>query len=205
MKKVAWKEKRVVGRDGRSWGYDRLISSLPLPFLTTCMEPELPEDLRKAAGRLEHNAVYAVNLAVAREEISPYHWIYFPEREYILHRVSFPKNFSASMAPDGWSSIIAEVSASKYREAPSQNGLIKRVLADLRETQILKDTDVVKVKSVLNLNPAYVIYTHSHRSSVDSLHQFLRDNDIYPCGRFGEWEYLNMDHSILSGKKAAIG
>ncbi len=27
--------------------------------------------------------------------------------------------------------------------------------------------------------------------------------DIHPCGRFGDWQYYNMDHSILSGKRIA--
>jgi UDP-galactopyranose mutase len=31
----------------------------------------------------------------------------------------------------------------------------------------------------------------------------LKSNRIIPMGRFGEWEYHNMDKAILSGKKAA--
>lgn len=36
-----------------------------------------------------------------------------------------------------------------------------------------------------------------------AVHGFLEEKDIYPCGRFGMWEYYNMDHAILSGKAAA--
>jgi UDP-galactopyranose mutase len=32
------------------------------------------------------------------------------------------------------------------------------------------------------------------------LKNYLRTLDIESRGRFGEWEYFNMDHSILSGK-----
>ena len=118
-------------------------------------------------------------------------------------RGCFLKNFSSAMVPDGWNSITAEVSASRYRKIPTQGKLVDAVLSDLREADIIGDNDVTEVKSVLILNLAYVIYNHAHRSNVDALHRFLKKNEIFPCGRFGEWEYLNMDHSILSGKKAA--
>lgn len=166
------------------------------------MEPGLSPDLRESSGRLEHNTVIAVNIAVNKKELSPYHWVYFPEEKYLLHRVSFPKNFSRSMVPRGWSSITAEVATTKFRQVPPKKALIKRVISDLKDTKIISDIDRIEVKSVEVINPAYVIYNHTHRRNVDSIHQFLREHEIIPCGRFGEWEYLNMDHSILSGAKA---
>lgn len=202
--KIFWKENKVVATDGREWRYDLLVSSLPLPVLMGYMEPVLPPKIKELSGSLEHNTVYAINLTVKRDKISPHHWVYFPEEQYLLHRVSFPKNFSEAMAPIGWSSITVEVSASKYRQVPLKNELIKRVIVDLKDIEILDHNDVIEVKSVLTLNPAYVIYNHNHRSNVDSLHQFLKENKIIPCGRFGEWEYLNMDHAILSGRDSVV-
>jgi UDP-galactopyranose mutase len=202
VEKIFWEEKCVLTADGGKMHYKKLISSLPLPVIMKQLEPVVSPDLRDAAGSLEHNKVYAVNIAVKREKLSPYHWVYYPEEKYLLHRISFPGNFSAYMTPGGWSSITVEISASKYRQIPAGAKLIERVIADLRESKMVMDDDIVEVKSVLVLNPAYVVYNHNHRGSVDKLHQFLRENEIFPCGRFGEWEYLNMDHSILSGKIA---
>ena len=165
------------------------------------LEPEIDPALLDAAGKLAYNTVYAVNLAVQREDISPYHWVYFPEKKYLLHRISYPGNFSPSMVPAGWSSITVEVSASPSREVPTGDKLIERVLDDLKDAKVLLDGEQVEVISVLTLKPAYIIYNHDHRKSVDSLHDFLKENSIYSCGRFGEWEYLNMDKSILSGKR----
>ena len=200
--KILWQEKRVVCRDGKDWQYKQLVSTLPLPLLVKGLEPEIDPTLQDAAGRLVYNTVYAVNLAVQRQNISPYHWVYFPENKYLLHRISYPGNFSPSMVPAGWSSITVEVSASPSREVPTGDKLIERVLADLKDAKVLLDGEQVEVVSVLTLKPAYIIYNHDHRSSVDSLHDFLKENSIYSCGRFGEWEYLNMDQSILSGKRA---
>ena len=32
---------------------------------------------------------------------------------------------------------------------------------------------------------------------------WLREHGIWNVGRFGEWQYFNMDHSMRSGKTAA--
>lgn len=200
--RIYWQEKQVADNMGRQYHYDKLVSSLPLPTLIKCMQPELSPDLQAASGRLAHNTVIVVNIAVQKDNVSPYHWVYFPEDKYLLHRVSFPKNFSKAMAPDGWSSITAEIATTKFRQLPRGDKLIGRVITDLKEAKIITNGDHVEVKSVGSINPAYVIYNHTHRSNVDQLHRFLHENAIIPCGRFGEWEYFNMDHSILSGHNA---
>jgi protoporphyrinogen oxidase len=48
-----------------------------------------------------------------------------------------------------------------------------------------------------------VIYDSAHRRAQQMVRGYLEANAIYSCGRFGEWEYLNMDQAILSGKRAA--
>ena len=51
--------------------------------------------------------------------------------------------------------------------------------------------------------PAYVIYDLGHAENVATIRDFLRQYGIRTVGRFGEWQYFNMDHSMRSGKTAA--
>lgn len=198
---ISPREKRIRLRNGEIRPYRRLIFSLPLPALLDLIE-DLPPQVRRATAVLEHNTILAVNLGVEREAISDKHWIYYPEERFVFHRISLPMNFSPSMAPAGKSSITVEIATSRHKPV-EREGLVDRVIENLVEAGILKDKGEVSVTQVLELTPAYVIYTHPHRESVSLVHGFLRENDIYPCGRFGDWEYLNMDHAILSGKRAA--
>ena len=130
------------------------------------------------------------------------HWIYYPEPDYIFHRISFPMNFHSSMAPEGKSSITAEVATSRYKHL-DRSSMVSQVITDLQKAGFVQDQSEIISHNVLELTPAYVIYHLEHRRDVDLLHAFLEQNDIYSCGRFGEWEYLNMDVSILSGKRLA--
>jgi hypothetical protein len=49
-----------------------------------------------------------------------------------------------------------------------------------------------------------VIYDLWHPANTKLASQWLRERDIETRGRFGEWEYFNMDHSMLSGREAAL-
>ncbi len=194
-------ERRIVMADGCLRRYDKLISSLPLPKLIDMID-SVPISVQKASRQLKYNRVYSVNIGVNRANISNAHWIYFPEQKFVFHRISFPMNFSPSMVPEGASSVTAEISASASKKI-SEHGLVQRVIDDLILARILEKDDEILVTDLVRLDPAYVIYNHSHNKSVSLIHQFLCDREIYPCGRFGMWEYYNMDHAILTGKLAA--
>jgi UDP-galactopyranose mutase len=77
------------------------------------------------------------------------------------------------------------------------------VLHDLVEAELLKEGDEVEVCDASSHRYAYVIYDLDHRRNVEAVHRYLRESRVIPIGRFGEWEYYNMDKAILSGKRAA--
>ena len=194
-------ERRIILADGRSRRYDKLISSLPLNRLVDITTP-VPDRIREAADQLRRNAIYAVNIGVKRANISDMHWVYFPEPEFIFYRVSFPMNFSSAMVPEGASSISVEISASANKSVDVREQA-ETVIGDLIRAQILKEDDEILATDLMKMEPAYIIYDHSRQRNVTLIREFLEAHDIYPCGRFGEWEYHNMDHAILSGKATA--
>ena len=186
---------------GKKEKYEILISSLPLPQLIAIIK-NVPHEVRVAAGKLKANRVTTVNLGIDREAISDKHWVYFPEERFLFQRISFPMNFSTSLVPSGTSSIMAEISSSDYRPLPKSN-IVEQSISQLTSIGVLRKNDRILVKKLIHIEPAYIIYTPEHRESVDIIHCYLRSIGIIPCGRFGEWEYLNMDQTILSGKRAA--
>lgn len=203
VSKISLKNKEIEVK-GRKVKYDKIISTIPLPKIISLIAEDKPAHIEEAAERLRCNSVYTVNLAIDRPDIADFHWVYFPEPEYIFQRISFPMNLSPFMAPAAKSSISAEISVSKSKPLKiKETELVDAVVDDLTKCEVISKQDKIIFGDVKRLYPAYVIYTIGGRHTRDSIHQFLHSKDIYPCGRFGEWEYLNMDHAILSGKKAA--
>ncbi len=193
--------REVKLENGEARRFEFLVSTLPLPQFVDMIE-DAPRRVRRAAESLVYNKIAVVNVGVDRAGLSRKHWVYVPEEEFCFHRVSFPMNFSPHMVPDGKSSVAAEVPYRPHETVP-RDGLVERVLDDLVGSGILGKSDKVLVTSVLVLDPAYVVYDLNHRKNVRAVHSYLLSKRVWPCGRFGEWEYLNMDHALLSGKRAA--
>jgi protoporphyrinogen oxidase len=163
-----------------------------------------PSTVRQAARDLMFNKVLVVNLGIDRPDMTFRHWVYYPEKKYSFYRASFPSELSPNMAPPGKSSVTVEISYPRHRpmETSGRELVIDRVINELASTGLFEYSEVV-VRDARIMHPAYVIYDHSHRRNVALVHGFLRKHGIIPAGRFGEWEYLNMDHAILSGRLAA--
>lgn len=191
----------VVFHDSTSARYVSLITSLPLPRLVSLING-VPQAVRSATDQLLANKVITVNLGVDRANISDMHWIYFPEEKYVFQRISLPMNFASSLVPPGTSSILVEISTSPFRPV-EMKGLLELTITGLVDAGILRPDDRFRVQKIMEIDPAYVIYDNHHREAVDTIHSYLHKQRIFPCGRFGDWEYLNMDQAILSGKRAS--
>ena len=177
----------------------KIISSIPLPRLFKMIK-DVPENLLRLSEKLVYTSMICVNIGVKRENISDKHWLYFPENKYVFNRISFPMNFSPFTTPPRRSSILTETTHIKGEKAHLE-GIKEKVLDGLIEADILKGDDELEVVDATRFEFAYVVYDRDHRRKVRELHEYLLSKGIHPVGRFGLWEYLNMDKTILSGRK----
>jgi protoporphyrinogen oxidase len=206
-------EHEVTFGDGTTLRYESLISSLPMPALAKILHGGPSREVASLAESLKNNRVHTVDIGLQGVDLGPItdmHWVYFPEEEFPFHRLSLPHRFSQSMVPAGCASIQLEVSESRYRPVDKET-LVARSLDALCRLGVLEPADAkpvseggrVLLTKIVTLDPAYVIYDLRHRETVDALLGALAESGVFSAGRFGTWEYLNMDHSILSGKRAA--
>jgi len=184
----------------RETASEKILSSIPLPELVRILH-DPPEEVYKAARSLVYNSLVCANIGVKRPDISDKHWLYFPEERFVFNRVSFPMNFSEYTTPRGRSSILVDVTHRENSINPER--VRERVIEDLAKTKIITERDEIEVCDMSAFKYAYVIYDLDHRKNVGIIHDYLESVNIIPIGRFGEWEYFNMDKAIISGKKAA--
>jgi protoporphyrinogen oxidase len=187
--------------DGDEIAYGELVFTLPLADLPRYVS-DLPARVASACAALQFQGILNVNLGIDREAISDKHWVYFYEDAFPFHRLSFPANFSPHNVPPGKSSISTEI-AYRAGMTPDRDSAVTATVAALRAARILEDGDSIEAVHVEAISPAYVIYDLGHRTAVDTIATWLDTVGIHLAGRFGRWEYFNMDHAMSSGRAVA--
>jgi protoporphyrinogen oxidase len=196
---------RQVGfADGSTSGYERLVSSIPLPEIVPLIAG-VPASVREAAGRLSFSSSVMVNLGVARADISQAHITYVYDEDIVFPRLNFPHLLSPTNVPPGASSIQVELYFSdRYRPlAVPPAALIDDVVRDLGRISILREDDVLPVREARLVRYANVIYDHERAPAVAQIHDYLDEVGIDHCGRYGDWDHAWTDESFISGERAA--
>jgi len=191
----------IVFCDGERVGFDRMIYTLALSQLAS-LAPDLPPRVRAACGALRYQGICCVNLGIDRPNVSDKHWVYFYEDEFPFHRLSFPGNFTPHNVPPGKSSISMEIAYSDVRPLDRER-VVGQAIVALTEAGVLHADDGVELVDAQEVLPAYVIYDLDHATNVEVIRSWLNEQGIVPAGRFGEWQYFNMDHAMKSGRDAA--
>jgi protoporphyrinogen oxidase len=201
VERIEFATRTLVFRDGEHVAFDRLIYTLPLSALAS-LAPDLPPRVRDACHGLRYQGICCVSLGIDRPDLSDKHWVYFYEDGFPFHRLSFPGNFTPHNVPPGKSSISMEIAFSDTLPLDREH-VVEQAIEALGRAGILSPDDRIELVHVQEIAPAYVIYDLHHAENVATIHSWLRENRVLPAGRFGEWQYFNMDQAMRSGREAA--
>ncbi len=162
-------------------------------------------EVAQAVGRLRSIPVSVIGLGL-RRPVPPIHWIYFPDKDLIFHRAAVLSNYSPLTAPAGSSTLIAEVSFHNVESMRSvnNNDLIRRVIDGFESIGLVKSAADVEVAHVWKWDHAYVLYDRLRKALLPRVKAELMKAGIFLHGRFGSWEYLNMDAVFMKSKELAI-
>lgn len=201
VEKIHLKKRRITLRSGQVVRYRHLLSTMPLHSFLARAE-DLSFSMSAAVDKLKYISVLNINLGIDREDVVPYHWIYFPEKDKPFYRIGSPSNFSHSVAPKGTSSIFAEVSLRSEQQHDVQ-ALVTQTVDALKRSKILREDDRILTVHPILLKYAYVIYNSDRRKTVARIQRMLKKRDVHSFGRYGSWEYSSMEDAILQGKATA--
>lgn len=180
---------------GEKYNYDRLICSIPLPVVIKMLN-NVPKEVIEAAKKLRCTSGYLVSIGLNTKNIPPYLWWYIYDEDILPARVYSPSLKSPNNAPDGCSSLQCEIycEKDKYTNEELYNGSVKKFI----DLGIIKEEDILFTD--IRFEPyANVIFDHNIYESRQIVHDYLKSIGIETIGRFGEWDYLWSDQSLLSG------
>lgn len=191
--------KQVEFADGTVENYDNLISSLPLPEIIK-MISDVPENVQNAAKQLRWTCGYQVSLGFNRPDVAKYLWFYIYDEDVPPARVYSPNLKSPDNAPDGCSSLQAEIFFANGVKVVDKNIILQKTVEKLKEICQFNDSDVV-VKDIRFEPYANIIFTPEIYESRKVVREWLQAQGIKTIGRFGEWDYLWSHQAFESGMK----
>ncbi len=194
VKKIKLEDGKIVVLGKNEHVFDSIISTIPMNKIPRIIDEN--GEIEKIAGRLDYNSVTVVGLGV-RGKTPDFHWVYVPQDNIIFHRIAFLHNYSRSMAPESRANILVEIS---HRPNEKLKNPVDSVMEGLEKMGINVELETC---GIWERKYAYIIYNMDYLNCTNKMRKFMGSRGIIPFGRFGNWEYLNMDAIWKRAKETA--
>ena len=177
----------IVNKNGK-WivngeEYDKVVFCGNVKDMVKMIKGVNVDAFKAPVEALEYHGTTAVFCEIDK---NPYSWIYQPSRRHESHRIICTGNFSQTNN---------DVSVPKGR-----------ITATIEFTDAISKEDIIENLKRIPLNPKYLDHKYNKytypiqdantRTMIRKLKDLLAPIGFYFTGRFGDWEYYNMDVAI---------
>ncbi len=192
-----------VTAGGKKYQFDHLINSIPPQELLKRIEPLPPKEVLDACEMLRFNGIHITIVNVNEDAIGDNFAVMVPQPDISFHRLSKIDFLGDSYHKEKTSNLMVEIT---YRPGDPfdmpDDDVSRMVVADLERVGFIKASMVNHVET-RSFPYAYVIYDLHHRENIDTILAWLRIKGITCIGRFGLFEYHNMDTIVEKTKEIA--
>ncbi len=185
---------------------DQVVSTLPLDVLIQSLEPSPPDDILALAAQLSFRKLVLVAFFLHTNQITNAGTVYFPAPEFLFTRIYEPKNRSAAMAPQGRTSLVAEIPCDQQSQVwqAADEELSATVLVHLRRLGWLQAARMLG-SCVIRLHYAYPVLEKGIEAKVGKLEAFLGSFDnLTCCGRNARFQHASMHEVIRQGQEIIL-
>jgi protoporphyrinogen oxidase len=184
--------------------FDRVISTAPMSSLLS-MTADVPSSIRDAIASLRVNPINVITLGYKGVDPNKFTAVYIADKSYLPNRVSSPSVFSPRNAPEGCFSLQAEITfppGNEYLATPDQE-LIAHVHEGFVSSGLVETGSNPVFRDVQRLEFAYVVYTTGYEDAVALVREWAEGLGITIHGRFGSFDYLNVDGCVRRSQEMA--
>jgi len=187
--------------------YDLIISTIPLPVLTEALGDIVPDSVRNSVADLKYNSIIICVLKLDKDNLGNNFAVMVPDKEIIFHRLSkINYLFQNTIKKSNSTILLAEIT---YRQGNvidnmTDEDIKSRVLSDLTKMRFIGTKANCSSYELKRFEYAYVIYDLTHKKNMKIIKEFYeKQMNIMLSGRFGEFEYLNMDQVLKRSQQLA--
>ncbi|MCO5258655.1 MAG: FAD-dependent oxidoreductase [Crocinitomicaceae bacterium] len=208
IKRVLTKDNKAYAielEDGTIKEYDHIISSMPLSLMVTRL-PEVPENIKLAASKLNFRNTIIVYLNVQAKDLFPDNWLYVHSADLRMGRLTNFRNWVPQINGQEQSTICA-LEYWCYDDDDfwkwDSDKLIELGKEELRKTGLIKDAEISD-GFVYKIHRCYPVYSKGYKEILTPVEDYLKSiENLHVIGRYGAFKYNNQDHSILMGMLVA--
>lgn len=196
--------KFTVKTNNEIYNTDKLFSTIPLnEFVEKYESSTLTEEVKNAGKALKYNSLLLCIINIKNGD-TPNHYAYMSaDKNVVFHRISKLDFMGEEYSVPGSTTYMAEITyrENDFYDKMTNVELIDSVIDGLININFIKSKDDINFYEIKKFKYAYVIYDILHKKNVDLIKQYFKNENIYLNGRFGTFEYLNMDTVISESKK----
>lgn len=190
--------KTVELSNGQRFRYQTLISSIPLPELSSIAK-DIPMEVLDASKLLVATSIDLVSVGF-NKVVTKDLWFYIYDEDIFASRAYSPSIKSPDNAPEGCSSLQFEIYSRGIDSKYSKDDLIENVIYALKKMNIATEDDLIFTHHK-HLRYGNVVFDNGMEKNRDFVRSYFSGNGIKTVGRFGEWDYFWSNQSFLSGYK----
>ena len=168
-----------------------VVSTLPLPLLLRLLDPAPPSEIIDVSKALRYRHVRLVAMFLDRPSVTEAATVYFPDRRFPFTRIYEPRVRSADMAPQGATSLVAELPCQEEDKAWTDNdsAVIELVCRQLEDIAWLRKGELLDACTRRLVN-AYPVLDTGSAARVQAVCRYLgRFGNLHLSGRSGRFVY----------------
>jgi protoporphyrinogen oxidase len=197
---------RLIDTQGNARDYHKIISTMPVHEIVQKIDWPVPGNIRAAIDKLIVNPLFVISFGIRGVDPNQYTAVYFPEADFLVNRISYPCTFSPENGPENHWSLQAEITCSKDSDIWQQTdeAILLHVKAGLQKRKLLPADENIVVARVDRKDKSYVVYDVGYEAAAEKVRAWFASQGIHLLGRFGYFEYVNVDMAVDRALKLAI-
>jgi protoporphyrinogen oxidase len=170
-----------------------VVSTIPAGVLLRLLSPAPPKEVLDLAREVRFRNLVLVSLVIDQPAVSDANWLYVPDPDIEIARISEFKNMISSMRGRPDTSLQTETFCwpdDPLWSAPDAE-VVARAVSGL-EALGLVQAHQVKASRVLRVPHAYPVFDRLYEARMTGIHSYLQTlGGLHPLGRTGAFLYLD--------------
>lgn len=180
---------------------DKVISGIPANILAKIYK-NTDHKIFEAARNLKYNSIIIAVINTKTDMAKDNFAFMTADKKVIFHRVSKLDFLGKAYHKENSTTYMAEITYRKgdLIDKANDSTILEKITEGMQEIGFIESQEDINFSDIKRFEYAYVIYDLEHRSNMNIIKSFFKKEGIDLNGRFGEFEYLNMDAVIRHSK-----